>query len=157
MAIATTLQHYLDEHHCRYDVVTHMHSRTSLETARSARVPESCLAKSVVLHDEQGYMLAVLPASRQLDLQAVCDLTGRRLRFAGENELRSLLKDCEMGAVPPVGRPYGLDTLIDDSVAAQTEIWMEAGDHEELIHMDSRAYLALMPEATRGNFSRPMQ
>jgi len=35
----------------------------------------------------------------------------------------------------PSGKCYGLDIIVDDSIEAQPEIYMEAGDHETPLHM----------------------
>jgi Ala-tRNA(Pro) deacylase len=43
--------------------------------------------------------------------------------------------------VPAVGKCYGLDLIVDDSINAQPDIYMEAGDHQTLLHLrrNSRA------------------
>jgi Ala-tRNA(Pro) deacylase len=156
MTIPTRLQHYLDDHHCHYQVVHHPRSRSSMETARTAHVSADCLAKSVVLEDDDGYLMTVLPATRRVDLQALYDLTGRRLRLAREDELQPLFADCDPGAVPAVAGAYGMEAIIDESIAEAPEVWFEAGDHRDVIHMDGGEFRALMPGARRGTFTRPM-
>ena len=74
MAIASKVQDFLTRRGLHYDVLTHPHSRCSMETAHLANVPIHALAKSVVLEDDSGYLMAVLPDSapdRKLDLAAV--------------------------------------------------------------------------------------
>src|SRR2546428_3535094 len=56
MSIPSNLANYLDQRGARYEVFAHAHSRTSAETARSANVMPSHLAKSVVLEDDLGYV-----------------------------------------------------------------------------------------------------
>ena len=72
MRMAKTVQRSLEQAHCDFDVVAHPHSSSSLETARVAGVPAERVAKSVILDDSHGhYLMAVLPASRHLDLSKV--------------------------------------------------------------------------------------
>lgn len=72
MRMAKTVQNSLDKAHCEYDIVSHPHSASSLETARLAGIPAERVAKSVILDDRHGhYLMAVLPASRHLDLSKV--------------------------------------------------------------------------------------
>ena len=156
MTISTKLRDYLDEHHCRYDLVHHARSRSSMETARTAHVSADCLAKSVVVEDEQGYLMTVLPATRRVDLQALGDLTGRRLRLAHESELAPLFTDCDPGAVPAVGSAYGLQAIVDESIAGLPDVWFEAGDHEDLVHMQGEQFRELTATARRGMFTRPI-
>ncbi|HHJ18074.1 MAG TPA: YbaK/EbsC family protein [Gammaproteobacteria bacterium] len=154
MAIAIRLADYLIEQGVDYDVISHPHSSTSLETAQLAHVPGDLLAKSVVLEDDRGYVLAVLPASCRVDLGELHRLTNRNLGLATEYELGALFEDCEPGAVPPFGTVYEVDTIVDDSLAEAPDIYFEAGDHEQLIHVSGEAFEALMGEAQHSEFGR---
>ena len=70
MSISTRLADYLDRHGAQYEVCGHEPSHTSAETARTAHVPPGQLAKSVLLEDDSGCMLAVVPADgKQLVFQ----------------------------------------------------------------------------------------
>jgi len=146
MTIATTLKSYLEDHHVEYDMVNHMHSDTSLESAHSAHVPSHQLAKAVVLEDENGYIVSVLPSTNRLDMEWVNETLGRDLVMAREDELPGLFQDCEFGAVPALGDAYGLDVIWDDQLKAASEIYIEAGDHENLIHMEGDSFRKLMKE-----------
>ena len=156
MTIATRVVNYLVEQDADYDVLTHPHSSSSLETAQLAHVPGDLIAKSVVLEDERGYLLAVLPASCKVDLGELHRQTKRPLTLATEAELEALFGDCERGAVPPFGSVYELETIVDDSLAEQSDIYFEAGDHEQLIHVSAETFEALMGEAQHTGFSRHM-
>ncbi len=153
MAIASKVQEYMSEHGLRYDVLTHPHSYSSMETAQLARVPGNCLAKSVVLEDEDGYLMAVLPSTHHVHLGWLGKEMNRPLRFVGEDEISTLFEDCEPGAIPPLGEAYGLRMVMDDSLADQDEIYFEAGDHEKLIQMSRVDFLAMMETAQHLHFS----
>ena len=146
MAIAITLKAYLDKHHVDYDMVKHLHSETALEAAHSAHVPSHQVAKAVVLEDEDGYVVSVLPSTNQLDLEWVNETLGRELELAREIELRELFQDCAIGAVPALSNAYGLDVIWDDQLKTASDIYMEAGDHENLIHMHGDAFCKLMED-----------
>jgi Ala-tRNA(Pro) deacylase len=154
MAIAGRLVNYLVEQDADFDVLSHPHSSTSLETAQLAHVPGDRIAKSVVLEDDRGYLLAVLPASCKVDLGEIHRQTRRNLGLATEYELGALFEDCEPGAVPPFGNVYNLETIVDDGLAEQTDIYFEAGDHEQLIHVSAETFESLMGEAQYSEFSR---
>ncbi len=154
MAIAIRLEDYLIEQGVEYDVISHPHSSTSMETAQLAHVPGDLIAKSVVLEDDRGYMLAVLPASCRVDLGELHRLTNRNLGLATEFELGALFEDCEPGAVPPFGTVYEMDTIVDDSLAEAPDIYFEAGDHEQLIHVSGETFETLMGEAQHSEFGR---
>jgi Ala-tRNA(Pro) deacylase len=73
--------------------------------------------------------------------------------MADEAEISQLFRDCAHGAVPAVGKCYGLDTIVDDSIQTQPEIYLEAGDHETLLHMGHAQFARLMANAPHGRFS----
>lgn len=154
MAIARRLQWHLDRHALCYEQVRHPHSTSSLESARAARIPAGRLAKCVLLADERGYLLAVLPASCRIDLDELAGLLHRRLELASETEVGELFADCELGAVPAVG-PYGIPTLVDDSLLRLPDVYLEGGDHEALVHLSGSAFRALLARSRHGRFSRP--
>ena len=154
MGIASGVINYLVDQRVDFDVVSHPRSVTSQETAQSSHVSGDNLAKSVVLEDDRGYLLAVLPASCRVDLGELHRLTNRNLGLATEFELGALFDDCETGAVPPLGSAYELETIVDDRLAEQSDIYFEAGDHEQLIHVSSEVFDTLMSEAYVTHFSR---
>src|SRR5262245_30147727 len=108
MGIAMTLQSYLSDRKIDYELMTHERTHSSLRTAEASHVPGDCLAKAVVLTREGGYVLAVLPASRRVELGAVEKLMGCPVGIATEEEVGSLFPDCEPGAIPPLGAAYAL-------------------------------------------------
>jgi Ala-tRNA(Pro) deacylase len=154
MPIAHRVSEYLAEQDADYDVVRHPHSSTSLESAHFAHVPGNRIAKSVLLGDERGYLLAVLPASARVDLGELHRQTRRNLGLANEYELRALFDDCEPGAVPPFGNVYNMETIVDESLAEQSDIYFEAGDHERLVHVSTETFESLLGDAQHSEFSR---
>src|SRR5215471_16323370 len=156
MAIAHKVQDYLSKHGMKYEVVAHPHSQSSMETAQMAHVPGGRLAKSVILEDDDGYVMAVLPSSCHIQLGRLSKELNRNLRLATEKELPAMFADCEVGAVPPVGLAYGMRTVIDESLAEEPEIFFEAGDHEHLIHMQREAFAELAARAERARFATPL-
>ena len=154
MAIARRIKWYLDAHELDYHLVPHSRTSTSLGSAQAAHVPEDVVAKSVLLEDELGYLIAILPASHRIDLRAVERRLGRKLELATEAELGTLFFDCETGAVPPLGRAYGIPTLVDDSLLHARDVYFEAGDHKDLVHMDGASFLGLLRGSRHGSFSR---
>jgi Ala-tRNA(Pro) deacylase len=155
MAIAIQLQDYLTAQGIAYDVVTHPRAMTMLEAARRATVPSDCVAKAVVLEDDDGYMLAVVPASRVIKFSRLRRLLDRRLGIATEPEIATLFADCDLGAIPATGAAYGLTTILDDSLAEQPDVYLEGGDHCSLVHISGADFRRLMAEAPHGRFSSP--
>ena len=78
----------------------------------------------------------------------------RNLGLATESELAKLFSDCEIGALPALGPAYGIETVVDDAIAEQPDIYFEAGDHEQLVHVSAESFNALLGDTARhGHFS----
>lgn len=154
MSMPHTLRRYLDDKHADFEVTRHPHTHCTQETAQAAHLPLERLAKSVILRDEQGYVMAVLPSDRRVGIDELNRSLRRHLGLAGERELGRLFRDCEPGAIPALGPAYGIRTVMDKSLIDVDEIWFEAGNHEDLIHTDMDTFLELMAEADYASFSR---
>ena len=153
MGIAKRLKNYLDQQGVTYEVLTHHRTTSSLAAAQAANVPAGSLAKSVILEDDLGFVMAVLPANCRLELGTLHQLLHRRLGLATEREVAELFQDCELGAIPPVGEAYGLEVVMDDSLADQLDIYFEGGDHRALLHVNHTALAHLMHSAHHGHIS----
>jgi len=144
MAIAMTLKQYLDSHHVPYEIVEHVHTESAMDSAKSAHVPAHQMAKAVVLEDDGGYIVSVLPANNRLNLGWVNEELQRDLRMATEPELKRLFDDCSTGAIPALSGAYGLKVIWDDQLRHASDIYIEAGDHEHLIHLRGDDFQHLM-------------
>ncbi len=154
MAIALTLKQYLEHCNIDYDVVRHKPTSNSMDTAAVAHVPGDRLIKSVILKDDTGFLMAVLPSTYHVKLGALDRQLRRHLGLVTEDELGELFSDCELGAIPPVGNAYHVDTIIDKRVMDHSDIYFEAGDHTQLIRMNSESFKRLMVDATQGEFTQ---
>ena len=91
-----------------FDLVSHAHSRNSMQSARMAKLPPSQIAKAVILHDGDRYRMCVIPANHRLILERVNAHMHGNYRLATEREVAMLFDDCEIGAVPALGQVYGM-------------------------------------------------
>jgi Ala-tRNA(Pro) deacylase len=153
MPVAATLKAYLDQRGVTYDVVTHPPAGSSLRTAEAAHIPGHRLAKAVVVGDEQGHLVVVVPSTHQVDLGGLHRQLGRRLGLATESELAGLFPDCEPGAVPAVGAAYGIETCWDSVLLAEPELYLEGGDHQTLVRLQHAALPGLQRDIQSGWFS----
>ena len=153
MAIATTLQDYLESRGIAYDVVEHPHTDSAMRAAEAAHVPGDQVAKPVLLGDDHSYLLAVIPATHRLELDRLNQMLARSLEMLPEDEIEATFSDCERGAIPAVGEPYGVDVVVDPALIHQSDVYFESGDHEHLIHMDGEVFRGLMEHAPRAHVS----
>jgi Ala-tRNA(Pro) deacylase len=153
MALAKKLEQFIEQHDVEYDTVLHPHTGSSMETAEAAHVPGDCLAKGVVVKDEEGFLLVVIPSDYHVELNALEKLLNRKFELASEAELVDLFPDCEAGAIPPLGEAYAIDTWWDPVLGDKEVVYFEAGDHDTLVRLSGEHFHELMTAAERGHFS----
>jgi Ala-tRNA(Pro) deacylase len=147
MTMASNVRNYLDRTGIHYSVDRHPHTHTSMHTAESAHVPGDQMAKGVLLKDSEGFLLAVVPATRRVRLGILHEQFGRNLETASEAELEYVFSDCEKGAVPALGPAYDLETVVDPWLCEQLDVYFEGGDHEELVHLAGEDFAELLEDA----------
>ena len=144
MTISRHLEQFLNTHNAEYDVVAHPYTERTLDTAHSACIPTRAMVKAVVLKDERGLVMAVMPANNRLMLKELNQYLDRHLKLVQEPTLQDLFPDCQKGSIPAIGEPWGMTTACDDSLNNVTDIYFEGGNHRELIHMHRDQYQQLM-------------
>ena len=134
-------------------MVPHPKTYSSVETANAAHVADDHIAKSVLLKDDTNYLLAVIPASQWVDLHRTKEELGRDLQLASEEEVERLFADCSLGAIPPLGSAYGVETVLDEALTSLANVYFEGGDHERLIRVTGEQFTRLMKGVRHGHFS----
>lgn len=158
MAIAKTIKQYLDSKHIIYSIVDVPHFESPLEAATQANIPPRCLYYPVVMRDNYGLMMAVMPASRRLDYERLSKMLHRNIGPAYQTQLSAVFADCQPGNIPPVGVAYGLRTVIDAALATPEEVYIVAGDHSRLIKMSRKSFMSLQTNALLAtDFTVPLE
>lgn len=127
--------HFLTDQQVAFETLFHPPAFTAQKRAQYLRLPGAQVAKSVLLVGPGGYVLAVLPAPRQVDTVAVARALGGPVRLATPEEIADVFRDCEWGVVPPFGARYGLPTLLDESLAAEAILVLEVNAHAEAVRL----------------------
>ena len=148
-----SIRDYLRDHLVRFELMLHRPAPSAARMAETVHVPGRTVAKGVLVRAGDAFALAVLPATHRIDLPRLAALLGvRELLIATEAEVMSIYVDCERGALPPFGRPYGLTSIVDASLAAGSEIFFVANSRHEGVRMRFRDYEAL-ETPLRGRFA----
>ncbi len=132
----TKVKEFLDANAVKYVVISHSKAYTAQGIAAVSHISGKELAKTVVVKLDGALAMAVLPASYQVDLQALRRATGvQTAELASEREFKQHFSDCETGAMPPFGNLYGIPVYVDETLTEDREIAFNAGSHHELIRM----------------------
>jgi Ala-tRNA(Pro) deacylase len=139
------LKKFLNENEIRFVCVSHSPAFTAQEIAASAHIPGKEVAKTVMVEIDGDMAMAVLPASYQVDLDALAKLSGARsVELASEQQFETLFPECEAGAMPPFGNLYGLPVYAAETLAEDEEIAFNAGSHTELVRLAYKDFARLV-------------
>jgi Ala-tRNA(Pro) deacylase len=149
------IERFLDEHMIPFDILAHPHTETSLATARSAHVESRRLAKGVLLHGDQCMLVALIPADQEVHLGKLGLDHGQEFSLADETSVKSLFPDCDPGVIPGLPQAWGVDMVWDDALMAEPDLYLEAGDHERLVHVETKYLWDLFGDAPHCHFCQP--
>jgi Ala-tRNA(Pro) deacylase len=128
----------LDEAGAAYELLTHAHTESALAEAEALGLSADDVAKTLIVKTGEGYLRAVVPASRRLDERKVRDISGgskKRVHLATEDDLRRDYPEFELGAVPPIGGSRSDPVVVDRRLATRDSVVLEAGSHEQSVRI----------------------
>ena len=128
MAIAERVKSYLDKRRILYDVHEYISFMSLLQAAELGGISPESVAKGVVLKDELGLLLVILPATHAVDADALSKILHRKVELADEDQIKTTFPDCLPRFVAPIGEAYGVRTIVDDSLVGAASLYFSAGD-----------------------------
>lgn len=151
---AKKLKEYLDSQNIEYVSIYHAAASTSQRIAATSHIPGKELAKTVMLKVDGKMVMAVLPASHNINFDLFKKTANAdRVELAGEMAFVNLFPDCEVGAMPPFGNLYGMDVYVAKILSEDEDIAFNAGTHTELIRMAYEDFLKTVNPKVE-NFTR---
>ena len=132
---------FLKSNKVKFQLRHHPARFTAQEVAAAEHITGEEVAKVVIVKGGEKYVMFVLPATHVLKMDKVKKVMGAKdARLATEDEIAKLFPDCEVGAMPPFGAEYGLDMFVEEHLAADEEILIPAGKHEDSVLMAWKDY-----------------
>ena len=138
-----------------FDVIEHPPTERAATEARAAHVPADRMAKTVVVRAPGAWLIAVVPASRRVDLDKLRHLLGidEHVALATEAEIAEWFPRFDVGAIPPVGPLLAGATVMDEELLGHDEIVCPGGDHRHSIRLSPRDVVRLA-DARVGDIGR---
>ncbi|MFB6215613.1 MAG: aminoacyl-tRNA deacylase [Candidatus Aenigmatarchaeota archaeon] len=110
-----------------YRVSEHEPVRTSQEAAEARGSDLEEGVKSMVLETSDGeYIMSLVPADREVDLERMRDLIGENVKLADPDDVLERT-GCEVGSVPPFGFEVGMETYMDRRILESDRVNFNAG------------------------------
>jgi len=130
------LREFLDAKGIKYVTISHSTAFTAQDIAASANISGKELAKTVIIKIDGRFAMVVLPASYRIDFDVLRQCLGAdKVELAAEHEFEKMFPECDIGAMPPFGPLYGMETYISERLREDQEIAFNAGSHTELMKM----------------------
>ena len=138
------IKEFLDGNKAKYVIVTHSPAFTAQEVAEAAHIPGRHLAKTIVVKIDGKLAMAVVPAHREVDMSALRAAAGAHYaELADKAEFAERFEGCQLGAMPPFGNVFGMETYVDRELTHEDYIAFNAGSHTDVIAMRFADYRRL--------------
>jgi HD-like signal output (HDOD) protein/prolyl-tRNA editing enzyme YbaK/EbsC (Cys-tRNA(Pro) deacylase) len=109
-----------------------------------------CLVKSLLLKDSKGSVQVLLPWNYILDLDAVASEYQRNLKALATADLKAALDHAGLTAVPAIPQWQNFSTFVDASLLEYSTLWLETGDHDQMLEVTRDDFCAMVKTATVG-------
>lgn len=148
MWIVKSVKQYLINQGIKFRVRQLPPFRDLAEAQRGGLLEEGSVVKTVLLHDDFGLIMVVLPAQNALDVPRLRQLLKRELAIVEEREHQHLLKGMHPHFTPPLCSAYGIKSIVDEEIIGHPRIFFPAGDNTHLIETDLQNFHLLAQNAT---------
>lgn len=155
MAIPATVMKVLDDWHVPYSLtddeeIFHL-MQSNPPASYSAQV-----ANVVFLKDQDGKVQVVIPGNRILDLNLLAHDLGRQFTALSADEMERLRNKFGLDEFPALPQVTGLDSLIDDSLLTEKELFIVSGAEHEWLKIPADDFRKLTTSSHIGQFTVPM-
>ena len=151
MNLPDTVRTYLDRQHLSYKLIAYPSKETLGQAAERLDIPVRRLARTVLLKDAAGLVMAILPYSHILDFSMLCRLLQRELEPLDRLETIRFFQNhgCKGDSRPPLPAAFGLSALVDTSLAVDGdgEIYFEGGSGDNFLMIRGADFQRLLGQA----------
>ena len=163
MAISKKITEYLDKNKYKYEIIEHKTTYTAWDTAQTEKVKPQDVAKALVMKADGDYLLALVPANRNLDKQKLLKTINASRKKSGEKNYKKIdfAKEAWMkkslpgkdADTPPFRGLLKLDLFADSLLFKGKKIYFGSGEYTNSIRVNTSQYLKL-EKPVKGSFSK---
>lgn len=155
MAIPQKIIKFLEKAKVKYEPVSHRTVYTAFDKAKTLRVPEKSIGKTLILRTNGDLIFSLVSADKNLDKKKLGKiLKGKKLDFATERAVISKIKGVKVGAIPPFGSLWKFRTFADKGLLKSPKIIVNGGNYGWSIKISSSDFKKLIPDLAVGNFAK---
>lgn len=163
MAILKNLQNLLEKKKVKHEVIEHKMAYTAMDSAQTQHISPKEVVKTLVMKvNPKKYVLALIPADKNLDkgkflkevnkwLKKSGEKAVKTVEFAKEQWMKKNIKG-KIGATVPLGSINKMVAFIDKNLLKQKNLVINTGDYEKSIKLATKKFLEL-EEIIKGSFA----
>ena len=165
MAIPKKVINFLGKNKVKYQSVKHRTVYTAFDKAKTLKLKQNIVGKTLVLKTDRDLALVLIPANKNLDKNKFKKLvnswrkkTGQKpvknIDFASERLIKNKFKGVKLGAMPPFGNMFKVPTFVNKSLLSLPEIIVNSGHYNHSIKIKGDSLKKLMPDLVAGSFAK---
>lgn len=162
MNVPKKITNYLDKNGYKYEIVEHRTTYTAWDISQTKKINPREIVKTLVVKADKDYVLAMIPADKNLDKKKLLKIINAKKKKADEKDVKKIdfAKEAwmkknipgKLGAVPPFGGLLKIETYVDNMVLKNKKIYLGSGDYGASIYMNLSEYLK-REEIEKGSFN----
>jgi len=165
MGIPVKVIKYLEKNKIKYLPFEHKVVYTSFDKAATLKLKPNMIGKTMVVKTDKETILALIPGNKNFDKNKFKKIINSlrkkakqklvsKIDFASEKWMKNNLKGVKLGAVPPFGGLWKMETYIDKSLLKLPKIIINSGDYKWSFKINPSQFKKIKPEPVFGSFSK---
>lgn len=162
--MSSKLEKFLKEYKIRHDLILHKKVFTAFDKAATLRIRPKAVGKTLVIKADKDFIIILIPASKNLDKSKFKKVINSQMRknglaavknidFTTERWIKKNLKGAKIGAIPPFGNLWKMQTFFDSSLLNEKSIFVSAGDYGASLKIPPEIFKKI-PNFNFGRFSK---
>ena len=158
MPVPKKIQNYLDKRGAKYAIVTHKKVYTAHDAAQTLKKKLDEIVKNLLVKTDKGYVMVLLPASKNLDMDKLKKLINakgkgvKKVEIPKEGVMVKVFK-VKPGALPAFGKLHDLEIYMDKNLKKLKKAVFSSGSFNESVEMAIKEFEKL-EEPVIGLFSK---
>lgn len=143
----TAIREFLQERDISTESISYQPALNLEQIAQQLFIPVYQFARVTLLHDAQGYLMAVMPVGKSIDFVALKAALSRDLELAWPEEYVEVFGDLHTASIPPLVPLFGLEAIIDTSFAKSDKMYIADGSGQGLLQIATSDFQQLQESA----------
>ena len=157
MNLPDVVRFHLDRQGFPYRLIDCPSVESLVRAAAKLDIPPRQIARTVLLRDKTGLVMAILPCSYILDFLMLCQALQRDLDPLYGIETHRFFEQygCQTGCHPPLPGAFAISALADASLVADedAEVYFDGGNGDVLVSMRAADFRQVLATARWGHFA----